>query len=65
MIEMNNDSIKTMDPNILLSLVNTKLRDEYSSLDILCEDMDIDKMLVIERLKKIDYHYDNNKNSFK
>lgn len=62
---MNNNSIKTMDPNILLSLVNTKLRDEYSSLDILCEDMDVDKILIIERLKKIDYHYDNNKNSFK
>ena len=27
------------DPLILLSYINTKLRDEYSSLDLLCEDL--------------------------
>ena len=62
---MDNNSIKTMDVNILLSLINTKLRDDYSSLDRLCEDMDVDKELIIERLEKIDYHYDNDQNSFK
>ena len=31
------------DPMILLSVVNTKLRDEYDSLDALCEDLDLDR----------------------
>ena len=31
------------DPVILLSYINTKLRDEYPSLDILCEEMQIDR----------------------
>ena len=28
------------DPNILLSYINTKLRDQYPSLDALCDDLD-------------------------
>jgi phage-related protein len=31
------------DPIMLLSAVNMKLRDQYPSLDALCEDMDVDK----------------------
>ena len=31
------------DPMILLSYVNTKLRDDYASLEALCEDMDLDR----------------------
>lgn len=31
------------DPVMLLSVVNTKLRDYYSTLDVLCEDMQVDK----------------------
>ena len=33
----------TMDINIAYSMVNMKLRDFYSSLDDLCEDMDISR----------------------
>ena len=62
---MNNSSIKTMDPNILLSLINTKLRDEYSSLDLLVDDLQLDKNILVSRLKEIDYYYDETKNSFK
>ena len=36
------DNLPT-DPFILLSYVNTKLRDEYSSLDKMCDDLDIDR----------------------
>lgn len=32
------------DPVMLLSVVNTKLRDYYSTLDVLCEDMQVDKL---------------------
>ena len=31
--------IMTMDPNMLVSIINMKLRDNYSNLDMLCEDM--------------------------
>ena len=42
---MTNDSIKNIDPNILLSIMNTKLRDQYASLDILCYDLESDKRI--------------------
>ena len=53
------------DPNILLSFINTKLRDFYSSLDLLCEDLDLDKEEIIRILKSIDYYYDEKDNAFK
>ena len=62
---MLNKSLDTMDPNILLSLVNTKLRDSYSSLELLCDDMDIEKHKIIEKLKTIGYDYDESQNLFK
>ena len=62
---MLNKSLDTMDPNILLSLVNTKLRDSYSSLELRCDDMDIEKHKIIEKLKTIGYDYDESQNQFK
>lgn len=52
------------DPVILLSYINLKLRDEYSSLDLLCEDLDISKTEIIEKLKSINYSYDEKLNQF-
>lgn len=52
------------DPVMLLSFVNLKLRDFYSSLDALCEDMDVDRADIIEKLAGIDYHYNVEKNQF-
>lgn len=49
------------DPVMLLSFINMKLRDQYDSLDMLCEDLDISKQEIIEKLKRIDYIYDNEK----
>lgn len=57
--------ITTMDANILLSIINLKLRDYYSSLDILCEDMALNKEILIKRLKSIDYKYIETQNQFK
>ena len=62
---MLNKSLDTMDPTILLSLVNTKLRDSYSSLELLCDDMDIEKHKIIEKLKTIGYDYDESQNQLK
>lgn len=52
------------DPVMLLSFVNMKLRDKYASLEAMCEDLDILSSEVIEKLAKIDYHYDVEKNQF-
>ena len=52
------------DPVMLLSFVNLKLRDFYSSLDALCEDLDVDEKEITEKLSQIDYHYDAGRNQF-
>lgn len=52
------------DPVMLLSVVNTKLRDYYSTLDVLCEDMQVDKQELIGKLEMIDYTYDAGSNKF-
>ena len=62
---MTNNSIKIIDPNILLSIMNTKLRDQYASLDILCYDLELTKEDILNRLKNIGYNYNERENQFK
>lgn len=50
---------------ILLSVINTKLRDFYCSLDVLCDDLSEDKTEIIKILNTIGYHYDEELNQFK
>ena len=52
------------DPVMLLSFLNLKLRDFYSNLDALCEDLDVDKEEIVKKLAAIDYQYDAEKNQF-
>ncbi len=52
------------DPVILLGVVNTKLRDFYPTLDALCEDLGEDKEKICQKLKIIDYVYDEKLNKF-
>ena len=52
------------DPAILLSVVNTKLRDFYSSLDALCDDLQVEKSELEETIAKIGYHYNQEKKQF-
>lgn len=52
------------DPVLLLSVVNTELRDYYVSLDALCEDKQVEKGGIVDALKNIDYEYDEGKNQF-
>lgn len=52
------------DPVMLLSVINTKLRDYYPSLDMLCKEMDVSKEVLMEKLSMIDYEYDSNRNQF-
>ena len=46
------------DPVMLLSFVNLKLRDYYKSLADLCEDLDVEEEVIVNKLKGIDYQYD-------
>lgn len=57
--------ISLKDPNILLSMINMKLRDMYSSLENLCEDLDIDRVELEEKLGEIGYSYISEINQFK
>ena len=58
-----NDNIPK-DPILLLSVINTKLRDYYKDLDTLCQDMMIDKTILTDTLADIDYEYDAVTNQF-
>ena len=51
-------------PFVLLSYINTKLRDNYSSLDDLVDDLDLNKDEIINILKSINYEYDESLNKF-
>lgn len=52
------------DPHILLSYINTKLRDEYRSLDDLCLSLDVDRHEVETALSSIQYVYQLEQNRF-
>ena len=52
------------DPVMLLSVVNTNLRDFYGSLDDFCRAKDVDKSEIEEKLEKINYSYDATSNQF-
>ncbi len=52
------------DPYMLFSYINTKLRDEYDSLESLCLDLDISMDEIIDKLKSIGYTYNSDLNKF-
>ena len=52
------------DPVMLLSLINTKLRDFNSSLDDFCKENNLNEDEMKKKLEMIDYHYDEFKNKF-
>lgn len=52
------------DPAILLSYVNTKLRDEFPSLSELCAALDADEAAIRETLAALNYEYDAGRNQF-
>lgn len=52
------------DPVILLSVVNTKLRDYYPNLQALCDDLNVSKDEIEGRLSAIGYTYNPALNKF-
>lgn len=55
---------KVMDPYMLLSIVNLKLRDYYSNLDVMCDDLSVNKDIIVQRLKGCGYIYNSSTNQF-
>lgn len=60
----NNMSTIPNDPVILLSFLNTKLRNHYSSLSALCDDLSQDEAALTQKIAAIGYTYDSDKNQF-
>ena len=52
------------DPLLLMSVVNTKLRDYYADLDALCDDLNEDRAALEEKLAAVGYIYDKQRNQF-
>ena len=52
------------DPMILLSYVNTQLRDHYKSLAELCKALMVEPAFITQKLDTIDYAYDETLNKF-
>lgn len=51
-------------PMMLLSFVNTKLRDEYSSLSDMCYDLEVEEQDIVDKIAMIDYSYNPSLNRF-
>ena len=52
------------DPMMLFSFINMKLRDNYASLDELCDDMEVDKQMLLTRLQEVGFEYNPEANKF-
>lgn len=52
------------DPIMLLSWINLKLRDFYPSLDALCEDLELEKTAILDKLSAIGFEYNEEQNRF-
>ena len=53
------------DPVMLLSYINTQLRDNYSSLKELCQAMDLDEDQIKKTLSDIGFEYEPEQNCFR
>ncbi len=52
------------DPMILFSAVNMLLRDNYASLDELCDDMNVDRQALEDKLAAAGFEYNKEQNKF-
>lgn len=53
-----------LDPMMLLSFINMKLRDFYPKLDMLCDDMNIDRTELEKKLNEAGFEYNEDLNKF-
>jgi len=53
------------DPVMLMSVLNTKLRDRYDSLEALCDDLELNRDELTIRLQEAGFDYDPERNQFR
>jgi len=53
------------DPVMLMSFLNTKLRDEYDSPDALCEDLELPREEIEVKLQQAGIAYDSQRNQYR
>ena len=53
------------DPVMLMSVLNTKLRDRYDSLEALCDDLELNRDELTIRLQEAGIDYDPERNQFR
>ena len=58
------DNMLPSDPDMLASFLNMKLRDQYASLDALCDDLELNKEEIVQKLKEADYDFVPARNQF-
>jgi hypothetical protein len=58
-------NFETKDINMLLSMLNMKLRDEFSSLSSLTSYYNVDKEALLKKMKANGYEYVEDGNQFK
>jgi hypothetical protein len=56
---------ESIDPHLLVGIVNTELRNHSDSLRDLCATHDVDADELIARLASADYHYRPEQNQFR
>lgn len=61
---MDRETLMNMDPYMALSIVNMKLRDEFSSLEDFLASFNIEKEKLEEKMKEIQYCYNKEINQF-
>ena len=52
------------EPNMLLSYINTKLRDNYKNIEDLCDDLDLDILEINKIFNNNNYYYDEKLNKY-
>ena len=62
---MNLENYRTMDPNLLYSLVNTRLRNDYQDLDDLTRSLGLDRAALEARLAGAGFVYVQALNQFR
>lgn len=58
-------NINTMEAELLYSLLNMKLRNDYSSLQILCSSEEIHQKTLEKKLLAAGYEYSEGQNQFR
>jgi hypothetical protein len=58
-------SFETMDPHLLVGLVNTELRNNASSLKDLCKTHGLNEKALVARLADADYHFVEEQKTFR